>query len=75
MEIYKQSKANTVAVVDGALKQMDKINEYLKTKTGSAQLALIQEMARPVRMNLTDVQIHHYSGNLPDHPGGAAFPG
>jgi len=57
MEIYKQSKANTVAVVDGALKQMDIINKYLKDKPGSPQMGLIQEAARPVRMNLTDVKI------------------
>ncbi len=56
LEVYKQSKANTVAVVDGALKQMNTINEYLKTKTGSPELSLIQELARPVRMNLKDVQ-------------------
>ena len=62
MEIYKQSKANTVAVVDGALKQMATINEYLKTKTGSAHLELIQEMARPIRMNLTDVEITIFEG-------------
>ncbi len=64
LQVYKQSKANTVAVVDGALKQMDKINKYLKTKSGSPELSVIQEMARPVRMNLTDVKFTILQGIL-----------
>ena len=64
LQIFKQSKANTVAVVDGALKQMKIINEYLKAKPGSPELAVIQEMARPVRMNLTDVQYTIVQGIL-----------
>jgi HAE1 family hydrophobic/amphiphilic exporter-1 len=56
LQVFKQSKANTVAVVDGALRQMDRINEFLKARPGNPQLSLIQEMARPVRMNLADVQ-------------------
>ncbi len=64
LQVFKQSKANTVAVVDGALKQMNKINEFLKTRPGNPQLSLIQEMARPVRMNLTDVQYTIIEGIL-----------
>jgi HAE1 family hydrophobic/amphiphilic exporter-1 len=56
LQVYKQSKANTVAVVDGVMGRMQKINEDLKTRPGSPQIALIQEAALPVRLNLDDVK-------------------
>jgi HAE1 family hydrophobic/amphiphilic exporter-1 len=54
--IHKQSKANTVAVVDGVFKAMDRLNGFLKTRPGAAQLGLVREDGRIVRMNLEDVQ-------------------
>jgi HAE1 family hydrophobic/amphiphilic exporter-1 len=56
LQVYKQSKANTVAVVDGVMARMNKINEDLKTRPGNAQIALVQEAALPVRLNLDDVK-------------------
>jgi len=56
LQVYKQSKANTVAVVDGVMARMNKINEDLKTRPGAAQIALVQEAALPVRLNLDDVK-------------------
>ena len=52
-----------------------KINECLKARPGAPHLDMFQDMARPIRMNLEDVQVHHPPGHLPDHPGGLAFPG
>ncbi len=56
LQVYKQSKANTVAVVDGVMARMNKINEDLKSRPGAAQIALVQEAALPVRLNLDDVK-------------------
>ena len=54
--IHKQSKANTVAVVDGVFKAMDHINDVLKTHPGAPKISLVREDGRIVRMNLDDVQ-------------------
>jgi len=54
--IHKQSRANTVAMVDGVFKSMDRLNGLLKTKPGSPQLGLVREDGRIVKMNLDDVQ-------------------
>ena len=54
--IRKQSKANTVAVVDNVLKSMDHLNEVLKAHAGAPQVSMVREDARIVRMNLDDVK-------------------
>ena len=54
--IHKQSKANTVAVVDGVFKAMDHINDVLKSHPGTPKVSLVREDGRIVRMNLDDVQ-------------------
>ena len=54
--IHKQSKANTVSMVDGVFKNMDKMNAVLKTHAGSPRLGLVREDGRIVKMNLDDVQ-------------------
>ncbi len=54
--IHKQSKANTVAMVDGVFKAMDRLNDILKTKPGAPKLGLVREDGRIVKMNLDDVQ-------------------
>ncbi|MGH7739526.1 MAG: efflux RND transporter permease subunit [bacterium] len=56
LQVFKQSKANTVSVVDGVMARMAKINEGLKTRPGGAQIGLIQDAALPVRLNLDDVK-------------------
>jgi HAE1 family hydrophobic/amphiphilic exporter-1 len=56
INVYKQSKANTVAVVDEVLKRRDKLNDEMKDRKGSPTLAMVQESARPVRLNLDDVK-------------------
>ena len=54
--IHKQSKANTVAVVDGVNKSLGKLNDLLKNRAGNPQVTSVREDARIVRMNLADVQ-------------------
>ncbi len=56
LEIYKQSKANTVAVVDEAVRRMKMINDILKDHPGSPRLEVVEDAARPVRLNLADVK-------------------
>jgi hydrophobic/amphiphilic exporter-1 (mainly G- bacteria), HAE1 family len=56
LQVFKQSKANTVKVVDDTLKRMVKINGALKERPGAPTLELIQEAAFPVRLNLNDVK-------------------
>jgi len=54
--VHKQSKANTVAVVNGVFKTMDRLNDLLKTKPGAPKIGLVREDGRIVKMNLDDVQ-------------------
>ena len=54
--VHKQSKANTVAVTDSLFKAVDRLNVLLKTQPGAAQLGLVREDGRIVRMNVEDVQ-------------------
>ncbi len=56
LQIHKQSKANTVAVVDAVMKIIGHVNEVLKSHPGSPQISLVREDGRIVRMNLADVQ-------------------
>src|SRR5579871_791974 len=56
LNIHKQSKANTVAVVDGVLKAMGHINDVLKTHAGSPHISLVRDDAKFVRLNLEDVR-------------------
>ncbi|HVZ79935.1 MAG TPA: efflux RND transporter permease subunit [bacterium] len=56
LNIHKQSKANTVAVVDGVLKAMGHINAVLKTHPGNPAISLVRDDAKFVRLNLEDVR-------------------
>lgn len=64
IQVLKQSKANTVAVVDGVTKRIAQINEGLKLKPGSPHLDMFQEMAWVIRMNLKDVKFTILQGIL-----------
>jgi HAE1 family hydrophobic/amphiphilic exporter-1 len=56
LEVYKQSGANTVAVVDGLVARIDKLNEQMKDRDGKPKLTLIYDGASIVRMNLEEVR-------------------
>ncbi|HUO58382.1 MAG TPA: efflux RND transporter permease subunit [bacterium] len=56
LEVFKQSKANTVSVVDAVNKRLEALNADLKTRPGSPALTSIRDAAKPVRLNLDDVK-------------------
>lgn len=56
VDVFKQSGANTVRVVDAALKQLDKTNAYLKQKGLPVEVQLVRESAKPIRLNIADVR-------------------
>ncbi len=56
LDVFKQSGANTVEVVDNILKRIDTINAELKEKPGSPKLILIYDGARTIRANVADVR-------------------
>lgn len=56
LQVHKQSKANTVSVVDGVLKAMGHINDVLKTHPGTPSISLVRDDAKFVRLNLEDVR-------------------
>ncbi len=56
IQVVKQSKANSVAVVDGLTKRITQINQNLKDRPGSPRLDMFQDMAWMIRLNLKDVK-------------------
>ncbi|MEZ0391014.1 MAG: efflux RND transporter permease subunit [Pseudobdellovibrionaceae bacterium] len=56
MNVYKQSGANTVEIVDLVKARIEKTNELLKTRGLDAQVNLVRETSRPIRLNIADVR-------------------
>ena len=56
LEVYKQSGSNTVAVVDGIVERIQKINGSMADRAGKPKLTLIYDGAKIVRMNLDEVR-------------------
>jgi HAE1 family hydrophobic/amphiphilic exporter-1 len=54
-KIYKQSGTNTVQVVDGVIKQIDKINAQLKGQPGNNHIQVVRDGALWIRQNVDDV--------------------
>lgn len=52
IQVFRQSGANTVAVADGVVKQMSRINAEIK---GQGALTLVRDGAKPIRNNIYDV--------------------
>ncbi|KAB2932410.1 MAG: efflux RND transporter permease subunit [Leptonema illini] len=55
IDVYKRSGSNTVAVADGILNKMEKLNTTLSSKTGNPSMTLVRDGARPIRLNIADV--------------------
>lgn len=53
LEVYKQSGANTVAVVDNLKKRIEDLNVLFK---GKAELKMVQDMSVFIRLNVEDVK-------------------
>ena len=62
VNVYKQSGANTVNVSENIMKRRDKINAEFAGKRGAPQLNIIQDNARPIKMNLKDMKETIYLG-------------
>ena len=56
IDIFKQSGENTVRVVDAVIKQIEKVNKLLKDRGIEAQVELVREGAKPIRLNIADVR-------------------
>lgn len=54
--VYRQAKGNDVAISDAIKSRVAEVNKRYKNFEGSPKLTLISDMARGVRMNITDVQ-------------------
>ncbi len=56
LQVHKQTKANTVAVVDAVKNSIDSINVLLKNHPGGGQLSVVRDDAWGIRLNLDDVK-------------------
>ena len=54
--IHKQTKANTVEVVDKVAADIGSLNDILKTRAGNASLSVMRDDAWGIRLNLEDVK-------------------
>ena len=64
LQVYRQSGANTVAVVDAVKKRVQKINEELKAMGMKAEVSVVRDGAKPIRANLDDVEESIFIGIL-----------
>ncbi|MFN3603303.1 MAG: efflux RND transporter permease subunit [Leptonema sp. (in: bacteria)] len=62
INVYKQSAANTVEVVDSTIKTVEQLNRILKDEKRSPTLLTVRDGARMIRMNVEDVTIAIYIG-------------
>ncbi len=55
MQVYKQRGSNTVAVADSIKANIEKVNALLKERKVSAEVSLVRDTSRPIRLNVYDV--------------------
>ncbi|MGE3759244.1 MAG: efflux RND transporter permease subunit, partial [Pseudobdellovibrionaceae bacterium] len=55
LEIYKQSGANTVQVVDKVKRRIGEVNQFLETRKVDAKVELVRDGSYVIRNNITDV--------------------
>lgn len=55
INVYRQSKANTIRVVDDLIKQSKSINEMLQTMKGKPNLLVVNDGSTRIRDNVYDV--------------------
>jgi HAE1 family hydrophobic/amphiphilic exporter-1 len=56
LQVYRQSGANTIKVVERVRKVSDTLNEILARETGKPQLEIVRDGAKPIRANVSDVE-------------------
>ncbi len=54
--VFRQSGANTISVVDAIRKRVGQINEELKTTNPGAELIVVRDGSRNIRANVDDVK-------------------
>jgi hydrophobic/amphiphilic exporter-1 (mainly G- bacteria), HAE1 family len=64
IDVYKQSKSNTVNVSDGLLKRVKQLNSEMKSMKGTPELVVVRDGGRPIRMNVADVRNTIFEGIL-----------
>lgn len=55
-KVFKQTGTNTVEVVDGVLRALEKINAEIKERAGKPQLSSLRDGATWIRSNVADVK-------------------
>ena len=55
LEVYKQTGANTLAVVNGVKNNFDKINKELSYLPGSPSIEIVRDGGRTIQINVDDV--------------------
>ena len=56
LNVYRQSGANTIAVVDAIISQMAKLNKDLSNETGKPKLTVVRDGSSFIRANVDDVK-------------------
>ncbi|MEN0057331.1 MAG: efflux RND transporter permease subunit [Bdellovibrio sp.] len=56
MNVYKQRGANTVAVAEAVQKNIQKVNESLKSRNIQGEISLVRDTSRPIQLNVYDVK-------------------
>ncbi len=56
IDVYKQSGANTVKVVDAVVAKIPLVNEVLQQRGLDLHIDLVRDTAQPIRMNIEDVR-------------------
>ncbi|MEK2688546.1 efflux RND transporter permease subunit [Bdellovibrio sp. GT3] len=55
LNVYKQRGSNTVAVADNIQNNIQRANEFLKSKNIKAEIKMVRDTSRPIRLNVADV--------------------
>ncbi len=56
LAVFKQTGANTVAVADQVKLAISKVNDNLKSRKIDADVQLVRDASRPIRLNVEDVK-------------------
>lgn len=55
LDVFKQSGSNTVQTVDTVVQRIPLVNQLLKERGINAQVEIIRDAAKPIRLNILDV--------------------
>ncbi len=55
IDIFKQSGANPVAVADGVMERIGRVNDVIRSSPGNPRLTFVYDTAKYIRRNINDV--------------------